>query len=338
MAVIIPILLICNFKACEENSIGTKKIVGIHVLVGSKKGAEQMIRTIPDLAEAGFNTIVAELDYDYEYESHPELRGKDPVTKEMMKTIVRLCRNNNLRLIPEFQSLGHQSWAKDTFGLLTKYPQFDETPGRYPANDSIYCRSWCPLHSDLNPIIFSLYDELLDVCEAEAIHVGMDEVFLIGENDCPRCKGKNKAELYAKAVNDIYDHLVRKRGVEMLMWGDRLLDSAAMGYGSWEASANGTAPAVDMIPKDIVICDWHYTKRDSYPSIQFFIDKGFRVLPGSWKEPDATEAFVDYSLSIRSNKMLGHLCTLWREVQPDEVRENRNLTIVTTKFRLSPTH
>ncbi len=30
--------------------------------------------------------------------------------------------------------------------------------------------------------------------------------------------------LYAKAVNDMYDHIVKKRKVGMLMWADRFID------------------------------------------------------------------------------------------------------------------
>src|SRR5260370_1264356 len=83
----------------------------------------------------------------------------------------------------------------------------------------IYCRSWCPLHPKVNEIVFPLLDEIIDAFQADAFHVGMDEVFLIGSDDCPRCKGKDPAELFAKAVNDLHDHLVRGKKLTMLMWG-----------------------------------------------------------------------------------------------------------------------
>jgi len=53
--------------------------------------------------------------------------------------------------------------------------------------------------------------------------------------------------------------------VEMFLWADRLLDARTMGYGEWESARNGTAGAVDLIPKDIVLCDWHYELRTNYP-------------------------------------------------------------------------
>src|ERR1043165_406467 len=41
---------------------------------------------------------------------------------------------------------------------------------------------------------------------SEAI-VCRSEVFYIGEDQCPRCKGRNKAELFADEVRAIRDHL-----------------------------------------------------------------------------------------------------------------------------------
>ncbi len=288
--------------------------LGFHVLIENTNAAAALIEEIPALAARGVNLLIVEIDYNYEYTSHPELRGDDPVSAETIKKIVGLCRELKIRLVPEFQSLGHQSWEGKTFPLLTKHPEFDETPGQYPGNKEIYCRSWCPLHPDLNPIIFDLFDEIIDVFEADALHVGMDEVFLIGSEFCPRCRGKNPAELFARAVNDCYDHIVKKRGKEMMMWGDRLLDGVKTGYGEWEASTNGTFPAVDLIPKDIIICDWHYEimPGNVYPSVPFFLEKGFRVLPASFENVRAAEALIDYSLKYRGERILGHLCTIWR--------------------------
>jgi hypothetical protein len=238
----------------------------------------------------------------------------------------------NVRLIPQFQCLGHQSWKASTAPLLTKYPQFDETPGRYPNNENIYCRSWCPLHPDVNKVVFALMDELIAAFEADAMHVGMDEVFLIGEDDCSRCKGKDKAELFAKAVNDYYEHLVRGRKIEMLMWGDRLIDTSKYNFGKWEASDNGTARAIDLISKDIIICDWHYELRPAYESVPMFLEKGFRVWPASWRKPDAAKAFVDYSRRFDSPRMLGHLNTTWGAVPFNQLPSFEPLKYATSAF------
>ena len=287
---------------------------GVHVLITNRDKTAELTGVIEGLAGIGINAIVAEINYGYAYESHPELRAGNPSSKEDIHKLVAACRKHEVRLIPQFQCLGHQSWSKHTFPLLTRYPQFDETPGRYPDNEGIYCRSWCPLHPDVNRIAFALMDELIDAFEADAFHVGMDEVFLIGEDACPRCKGKDKAELFAKAVNDYHKHLVEKRKLDMLMWGDRLIDADKIDYGKWEASANDTAGAIDAIPKDIIICDWHYQSRKAYESIPMFLGKGFRVWPASWREIEAAKALVEYSLGLGNARVLGHLNTSWGAV------------------------
>jgi hypothetical protein len=319
---------------------------GFHVMVESKADARGLIAEIPPLAGLGVNLIIAEIDYNYEYVSHPELRSEDPVSRETVKEMVALCRRYKIRLVPEFQSLGHQSWAAKTYPLLVKYPQFDESPGKYPGNKGLddsgnefYCRSWCPLHPDLNPIIFALYDELIDAFEADALHVGMDEVFVIGDDACPRCRNKSPARLFAKAVNDAYDHIVRTRGKEMMMWGDRFLDGAETGYGMWEASKNATYPAVDLVPKDIIICDWHYERKYEgmrkygFPSIGYFLEKGFRVLPTSFRDTKAERSLIDASLAFPSDRMLGHLCTIWRGLQEGQTPRIRALATASKRLR-----
>jgi len=307
--------------------------LGLHVLVENKPAAEAVITELPALAKVGINLLVFEVDYNYEYVSHPELRGDDPITLETVKKIVAMCRDFKIRLIPEFQSLGHQSWEGKTFSLLTKYPEFDETPGQFPGNKDIYCRSWCPLHPDLNPVIFALYDEIIEVFEADALHVGMDEVFLIGSEFCSRCKGKDPAELFAKSVNDIHQHLVMERGVEMLMWADRFLDGAVTGYGEWEASMNKTYPAIDLVPKDIIMCDWHYERMKSYPSIPLFLSKGFRVLPTSFRDAKQTKKLIDFSLAFPSERMLGHLSTIWHAPEAGKTAQWPPLVAAAKKLR-----
>ena len=321
----------------EEKSTGSPRDSkepwrGVHIGIGSQKAVEQLTGTVGELAKLGVNVIVAEINYGYQYRSHPELRRKNAGSAGQIKKLLGECRRHGVRLIPQFQCLGHQSWGKNTAPLLAKYPQFDETPGKYPNNEGIYCRSWCPLHPEVNKVVFALMDELIEVFEADAFHVGMDEVFLVAEDDCPRCRGKDKAELFAKAVNDYYNHLTGKHKIEMLMWGDRLIDASKYSYGKWEASADNTARAVDMISKDIIICDWHYELRQAYESVPMFLEKGFRVWPASWRKPDAARAFVDYSRRYDNDRMLGHLNTTWGAVAINELPSFEPLRYATRSF------
>jgi len=284
---------------------------GQHLSCGSLEGADTLVELIDEfLGPMGINVLVVEVNYNFKFESHPEI-SQGSLDKEAARRIAAACRKHGIRVIPLLNCLGHQSWSKTTFTLLKEHPEFDETPELPLDNPDIYCRSWCPLHPGINALAFDLMDELLDAFQADALHVGMDEVFLIASDQCPRCKGKDPAELFAKATNDYHEHLVGKRGAEMLMWGDRFIDSEEISYGTWEAAANGTAPSVEMVPEDIIMCDWHYGPREEYESIPFFQEKGFRVLSSPWRNVKAAEAFIEYSLEEADGKFLGVLFTGW---------------------------
>jgi hypothetical protein len=293
--------------------------LGVHIMIHGDSAAAGLVKSLPDLRKLGVNVLIAEVNYGFQFASHPELIERPGMSKAQAGALADACRENGIRLIPQLNCVGHQSWKEHTSPLLTKYPDFDETPGQFPQNKDIYCRSWCPLHPEVNRVVFALIDELIDAFKADAFHVGMDEIFLIASAYCPRCKGKEPADVFAKAVTDLQQHLVKEKHVEMLMWSDRLLDGKATGYGKWEAATNGTQAAIDRIPKDIICCDWHYGKRDQYPSVPIFLDKGFRVWPAGWDNVPATEALMDFAAKHKDPRMLGHMCTTWGKVQPDKL-------------------
>ncbi len=312
--ILTALILLCSFAgAFAAKPKSPQTWCGLHLLgLDSDEKLRALERLLPDLARLGVNVLILEIDYGFNFRSHPELRSSEnPITKGGAKRFVKACRKHRMLLIPQFQCFGHQSWAKQTFPLLTRYPALDITPGAFPNNEGIYCREWDPMNPRVYEIVLPLIDELIDAFDADYFHVGMDEVFLIGHELSPSTKGKDPAEVFAKAVNDLHRHIVGKRGKQMLMWGDRLIDGRIYDYGEWEASMNGTAPAIDLIPKDIIICDWHYELRESYPSVPMFVEKGFRVLPTSWRNVEASRALIEYSLSLNSPAVLGHLFTRW---------------------------
>jgi hypothetical protein len=320
-ALAIALLLVLSATAAADwNSDwrkNTKVWRGVHIMASSNEDLERLARQVPALAKEGLNAIVLETGYSFDFKSRPEMRDPNGITQAGAQSFTKVCRENGVRVTPQMNLFGHQSWAKDTGALLTKHPELDETPGLYPENKDIYCRSYCPRHPDLQKIVLPMIDELVEAFQADSFHVGMDEVFLISSDACPRCKGVPTATIFAEAVNDLHRHIVGKRKLQMLMWADRLIDGKATGYGEWEASENGTAPAVDMIPKDIVLCDWHYERRVDYPSVKMFSKKGFQVWPSTWKNDGAASLFALAARSAPGGKVLGHLVTTWGAVQPE---------------------
>lgn len=268
-----------------------------------------------DLPPLRVNTLILEFNFGYNFRSRPEFTNAAAAGLDEARQIARACQEQGIELIPQLNCLGHQSWAKQTDRLLTLHPEFDETPGKYPGNTNIYCRSYCPLHPGVHAVLFDLIDELASACAAKSFHLGMDEVFLLADPDCPRCRGKDPADLLAGEVTRLRDHL-KTIGCRPWMWGDRFIDGKATGIGEWEASLNGTHPAIDRVPQDVVICDWHY--ENAPPTPRFFAGKGFAVVACPWRKPAVAlqqlgqirelRAASDASLAARG---LGVVQTTW---------------------------
>lgn len=325
--IVIALVSIAIFSSTANATPGKeKKWVSIHLLDYTTDSLlEGLAARLPQLAREGINMIFLEVDYNFDFKSHPELRDKKYITKEGAQKFGLACRQANIRLIPQFQSLGHQSRDGLTCPLLAVYPELDNTPGAFPNNVGVYCREWDPTNPKVNEIVFPLIDEIADAFGVDGIHVGMDEVFLLGSDKSPNTKGKDPAKLFAKVVNEFHDHLVKKKKLEMFMWADRLIDGKKYNFGEWESSLNGTAPAVDMIPRDIILCDWHYEPADEYGSVAMFIHKGFRVIPSSWRKTTGVEALIKYSYKLNSPKMIGHMFTTWHRLQLDSIATYRPL-------------
>lgn len=264
---------------------------GFCIAAPDAKHLDTFIKFIDEeLAPRKVNTLVLRVDFNYQFESHPELREKEALSKKDVKRLVAICKKHNIRLIPQINLLGHQSWANKTGNLLSVYPEFDETPHVkmpekyvWPNPDGLYCKSYCPMHPGVHKVVFALMDEICDAFEADAFHAGMDEVFYIGDDKCPRCSGRDKAELFADEVNKISNHLAINNR-QLWIWGDRLIDGKTTGIGAWEASMNNTHRAVDLINKNVMICDWHYERPDQ--TAVYFAMKGLSVITCPWKKVD----------------------------------------------------
>ena len=263
-----------------ENPADTRLLVrGFCIPSPFANRVDEFIKFIEEeLAPRSVNALILRVDYNFQYTSHPEMADQGGLSREQAQKIAETCKRHQIRIIPLINLLGHQSWHSTCGKLLKAHPEFDETPEVkfpekyvWPNADGLYCKSYCPRHPKIHEVVFALVDEVCDAFEADAFHAGMDEVFYIGEDQCPRCKGHNKAELFADEVRAIRDHLQPAKR-QLWMWGDRLLDGKLTGLGEWEASRNDTYPAVDLIPKDVVICDWHYERADQ--TAVYFAMKG----------------------------------------------------------------
>ncbi len=322
LTTILMMLIVVPFSA-QSVEVFDFEVKGLCVEAPVKEDVDAFINLIDEqLAPGGLNTLILRVDWNYEYKKRPELVDNHPLSEADVKKLVNACKKHNIRLIPQVNLLGHQSWAGKIHKLLEVYPEFDETPSiqlpekfEWPNPDGYYCKSYCPQHPDVHAVVFDIMDEIVEVFESDAFHAGMDEVFYISHDDCERCRGTDPAVIYANEITKLRNHLAEK-STELWIWGDRFIDGKATGIGLWEGSYNNTHRAIDWIPKDVVINDWHY--EIAHPTPVLFAAKGLSVTACPWNKPEVAINQLTMMKMLKSNaspemktKYKGILHTFW---------------------------
>jgi hypothetical protein len=290
--------------------------------------------------------MVLEFNPGYNFTCYPEL-ANGTFGKEDSKKLAAVAKECRIRLVPLFMCLGHQGWRYEKNALLSHYPEFDETPdvvegikepdkvaGKIITNtpDGIfYCHSWCASNDDVYKYVFPMMDEIMEDLGADCLHVGMDETFSIAEDSCPRCVGKGRAELFARTINTLHDHIVKEKGWEMMMWSDRLNNANEHGYHAWEGDILGMWRAADMIPTDIILADWHYDMNEKgfQSGFESLMKKGFRVLPAGWRDlkqidflwSEAKKSAKSADEKGYEGKIAGLMVTCWSEASAENLDE-----------------
>ena len=223
-------------------------------------------------------------------------------------------------------------WTKEQMIEVTRYARFlhmdvwagmtsQFNPAHFPEMEFRQGANFYDPFKEKNyQFMFSLYEEILKTYQPSTLLIAHDEIQ--GLTAYAAAYGKTTAEVLVMDTNRIHDWL-KRRGVRTAIWGDMLLE-----HGRWEAkvgSANSENPffrsgathhALEDMPKDVLILDWHYEKRDGYDSVEHFRRNGFGVLGTVWHEPDAARNMAE---SVKRSGGQGIISTdwgLWRTMSP----------------------
>lgn len=254
-----------------------------------------------NLKKLGYTGIVLGIGKGMKYESYPQISEKWSYTKDEMREIRDCLRNLGMDIIPEFPTLGHQN--------DTNLVKVDKSLVEDPENPTVYCTS----NPETYRVIFSLLDEIIEIFKPEYFHLTHDEVQHWFSKKrmgiCERCKGKKLWEIYSEDVQKLYSFL-KSKNIRMCLWGDMLLDHRKFKICNCNGAVGNVYRAIDLIPEDILIFDWHYHTFSSYPSLKYFRKKGFDVFLGvSFFKPEAVAAFTRYAKKLGVDE--GAIETTW---------------------------
>lgn len=255
---------------------------------------------------AGFTAVQVLLTDGVQFEHAPWNPLPDAWTKAEFLSWVAYARTHGLEVIPEIKLLTHQEkfFQRQYPNLMFNTVSYD------PRKEATYA------------VVLPFLDELIQALHPRAIHIGHDEAFgwtvgqvskwlKLGEIMIP-------ADLFLKDVLRIHDHLTKK-GVETWMWADMVLSPAefpGVPARYFHGIAAGYGKALrDQLPRDIVMCDWHYEEQATFPSMAVMQGEGFRVIGATWKQEATTRNFSRYALS---RHIYGLMATTGMHVQQND--------------------
>jgi hypothetical protein len=253
-----------------------------------------------------YNSILLTIPVSVQLNSFKEFKlYKNAISLENFKLLVNYIKVNGMEVIPNIQLLSHQDmFLKDSFvRLMFNHDTYD------PRKAEIY-----------KSIIFPVIDELLELTNASKFHIGHDEVYGYSKN---HNVNQLPPELFLKDVLILNDYL-QKKNIEVWMWGDMLIKSdefPIMEDRQYYFRGNGGYYKLrDKIPKNIVICDWHYRgNQEDFPTSLVFSNNGHKVLGAVWKIKSTKVNFTEY-INNKVDNGQGMIATTWYSLD-----NNKNL-------------
>jgi len=234
-------------------------------------------RMIRELSRYKINFVSMHLEHTFVVEKHPVISaGTGALTAAETREICDYARQYHCLFFPSFEAFGHQSH-------IFKHPEYADLA------ESDWKYSFAPTVEGTYELLADMFDEMCPAFTGtDFFNAGSDEVGDLGAGKSKELADRiGKAALYAQHMNRVHD-LLKARGKRMMMWGDMLLQHPE---------------AMDLIPKDTIIMDWHYGPAHDYPSITQFREKGFEVFVvpalSSW-----CRFFPDYDLALENMEWL----------------------------------
>lgn len=272
---------IAGGKIWDKPAFGIRSV---HLLT-AKDTLEFQTRLISEiLSPFKINMVILQMD-KFKWESRPEVT--DPynhVTAEELRKLIAFARDHHITYVPLVMSLGHMEWI------------FRDGHNLDIAEDPNEPFAYCPLNEKSYELIYDLFNEAYAIFgRPQFFHIGHDEFDMRGEFPThEKCRELGSVELYYRDTQRLTKFL-RDKGAQTLLWGDILQQPEY-------------AKRLDELPKDIIVCDWAYSPKTEYPSVDLFRGAGFPVIGCTWYDPRNVFHFSNHALD---RDAVGMMQTTW---------------------------
>ena len=210
----------------------------------TRQSLPNLKKMLDAFSQLKINWIMLDLGHSFPFKNNPLTLRENSLTEDDVRTIIKWCKERHIEITPTIQFWSHAQW-------MTYHPDWDKMKEGEPA------RRWvsqpCPECKEPYELLRMSVNEHIDLFKPRALFLMMDEFYLGPFNKCPKCKGKNTFEQFARIVK-FGEDLCLERGVTPLVCHDSFLDYPFLGWNF------GTKLLKRLNPKTRVVF-WDYGDR-----------------------------------------------------------------------------
>lgn len=235
------------------------------------------------------------------WKSFPAVHNSISVPLQDLQTEFAYLRKNQVEPIPLIQSLGHMEWF------------FKPISTRHWAVNPQYPYTLDPRKKGAQQAILSIWNEAFALLQPRTIHVGFDEIGMIGFN-----LDREKEVSFFKTQIELLHRYATQKKASLMIWGDM-----GLAPGEGPDACNGITPprasAIrKSIPKGTWVADWHYLGNPDPEvyrgSLQLWKKEGVKPLASPWLLANNVRGFTLAAIEEQA----GLLQTTWADFESSE--------------------
>ena len=209
------------------------------------------VKSFVDFISAhGYNTLVLYMEGRIRTRSFPFMGKGESYSLDEAREIVDYADKKKIEVVPVVAALGH---AKQ----FLKHPELEQLAELRGGIEGRFSRfnkqMFCPSKKETLEFLEAYLTEVSALFPSKYFHAGFDESWDMGL--CELCKARlereTQADIFASHMTACHRIISGKLRKKMMVWDDM--------FGFYPS-------ALEKIPKDIILCPWHYEKLVEKPS------------------------------------------------------------------------